>query len=113
MVRDFGAREMRPKIMEWDESQYFPIELFRKMGELGLMGVLVPEEYGGSGFGYHEYATAIAELSKIDGSIGLSMAAHNSSTLHRSHTSVLPVKNKSKESICQGLQQVNGSVHGD
>ena len=78
MVRDFGAREMRPNIMEWDESQYFPVDLFRKMGELGLMGVLVPEEYGGSGFGYHEYATAIAELSKIDGSIGLSMAAHNS-----------------------------------
>jgi alkylation response protein AidB-like acyl-CoA dehydrogenase len=78
MVRDFGEKEIRPKIMEWDESQHFPIELFRKMGELGLMGVLVPEEYGGSGFGYHEYATAIAELSKIDGSIGLSMAAHNS-----------------------------------
>jgi alkylation response protein AidB-like acyl-CoA dehydrogenase len=78
MVRDFGAKEMRPKMMEWDESQHFPVELFRKMGELGLMGVLVPEEYGGSGFGYHEYATAIAELSKIDGSIGLSMAAHNS-----------------------------------
>jgi len=78
MVRDFGAREMRPNIMEWDESQHFPVELFRKMGELGLMGVLVPEEYGGSGFGYHEYATAIAELSRIDGSIGLSMAAHNS-----------------------------------
>src|SRR3954467_7783544 len=78
MVRDFGKREMRPKIMEWDESQHFPVDLFRKMGELGLMGVLVPEEYGGSGFGYHEYATAIAELSKIDGSIGLSMAAHNS-----------------------------------
>src|SRR5258706_5918954 len=78
MIRDFGAKEIRPKIMEWDESQHFPVELFRKMGELGLMGVLVPEEYGGSGFGYHEYATAIAGLSKIDGSIGLSMAAHNS-----------------------------------
>jgi alkylation response protein AidB-like acyl-CoA dehydrogenase len=78
MVKDFGAKEIRPKMMEWDESQHFPVELFRKMGDLGLMGVLVPEEYGGSGFGYHEYATAIAELSKIDGSIGLSMAAHNS-----------------------------------
>jgi alkylation response protein AidB-like acyl-CoA dehydrogenase len=65
-------------MMEWDESQEFPIELFRKLGALGLMGVLVPEEYGGSGFGYHEYVTAIVELSKIDGSIGLSMAAHNS-----------------------------------
>ncbi len=78
MVRDFGEREMRPKMMEWDESQHFPVELFRKMGDLGLMGVFVPEEYGGSGFGYHEYVTAIVELSKIDGSIGLSMAAHNS-----------------------------------
>jgi alkylation response protein AidB-like acyl-CoA dehydrogenase len=78
MVRDFGAREIKPKMMEWDESQEFPVELFRKLGSLGLMGVLVPEEYGGSGFGYHEYVTAIVELSKIDGSIGLSMAAHNS-----------------------------------
>ncbi len=78
MVRDFGAKEIRPKMMEWDESQHFPVDLFHKMGALGLMGVLVPEEYGGAGFGYHEYVTAIVELSKIDGSIGLSMAAHNS-----------------------------------
>ncbi|MFM8848889.1 MAG: acyl-CoA dehydrogenase family protein [Cytophagales bacterium] len=78
MIRDFGNREIRPKIMEWDENQYFPIELFQKLGGLGLMGVLVPPEYGGSGFGYLEYVTAIAELAKIDGSIGLSMAAHNS-----------------------------------
>jgi alkylation response protein AidB-like acyl-CoA dehydrogenase len=65
-------------MMDWDESQEFPIEVFKKMGQLGIMGVLVPEEYGGAGFGYPEYVTAIAELSKIDGSIGLSMAAHNS-----------------------------------
>jgi alkylation response protein AidB-like acyl-CoA dehydrogenase len=78
MVQDFGAREIKPKIMEWDESQHFPIEVFRRMGELGLMGVLVPEEYGGSGFGYGEYVTAISEISRIDGSIGLSIAAHNS-----------------------------------
>lgn len=78
MVKNFGAREIRPYMMDWDETQHFPAELFRKMGELGLMGVLVPEEYGGAGFGYHEYITAICELSKIDGSIGLSMAAHNS-----------------------------------
>lgn len=78
MIKDFGVREIKPKMMEWDESQYFPIELFKKLGELGLMGVLVPEEYGGSGFGYHEYVTAISELAKVDGSIGLSMAAHNS-----------------------------------
>jgi alkylation response protein AidB-like acyl-CoA dehydrogenase len=78
MIRDFGAKEIRPKMMDWDERQHFPVDLFKKMGELGLMGVLVPEEYGGAGFGYHEYVTAIVELSKIDGSIGLSMAAHNS-----------------------------------
>ena len=78
MVKNFGAREIRPYMMDWDETQHFPVELFRKMGELGLMGVLVPEEYGGSGFGYHEYITAIVEISKIDGSIGLSVAAHNS-----------------------------------
>jgi alkylation response protein AidB-like acyl-CoA dehydrogenase len=78
MVRDFGSREIKPFMMDWDESQEFPIDMFRKMGSLGLMGVLVPEQYGGAGFGYLEYVTAIAELSKIDGSIGLSMAAHNS-----------------------------------
>ncbi|HEX8547529.1 MAG TPA: acyl-CoA dehydrogenase family protein [Cytophagaceae bacterium] len=78
MVKDFGAKHIKPKMSEWDESQEFPIEVFKKLGELGLMGVLVPQEYGGSGFGYFEYVTAIKELSKIDGSIGLSMAAHNS-----------------------------------
>ena len=78
MIRDFGLVEIRPKMMQWDESQEFPIGLFKKMGALGLMGVLVPEEYGGAGFGYPEYVTAISEVSKIDGSIGLSMAAHNS-----------------------------------
>jgi alkylation response protein AidB-like acyl-CoA dehydrogenase len=78
MIRDFGAREIKPRMMEWDEQQIFPIDLFRKMGALGLMGVLVPEEYGGAGFGYVEYITAISEISRIDGSIGLSMAAHNS-----------------------------------
>jgi alkylation response protein AidB-like acyl-CoA dehydrogenase len=78
MIKSFGEREIKPKMMEWDESQHFPIDLFKKLGGLGLMGVLVPEEYGGSGFGYHEYVTAISELAKIDGSIGLSMAAHNS-----------------------------------
>ena len=78
MVRDFCAKEIEPNKMKWDESQEFPKDVFHKMGELGLMGVLVPQEYGGAGFGYHEYVTAIIELSKVDGSIGLSMAAHNS-----------------------------------
>lgn len=78
MVRDFGNREIKPKMMQWDEAQEFPVEVFRKMGELGLMGVIVPEEYGGAGFGYLEYITAISEVARIDGSIGLSVAAHNS-----------------------------------
>ncbi|WP_297336753.1 acyl-CoA dehydrogenase family protein [Algoriphagus sp.] len=78
MIRDFGAKEITPFRKEWDDQQYFPIELFKKLGELGLMGVLVPTEYGGSGFGYYEYVTAIVELSKLDPSVGLSMAAHNS-----------------------------------
>ncbi|QNL21434.1 acyl-CoA dehydrogenase family protein [Hyphobacterium sp. CCMP332] len=78
MIRDFGEKEIRANIMKWDESQEFPLPLFKKMGELGLMGVLVPTEYGGSGFGYFEYVTAIEEISAIDPSIGLSMAAHNS-----------------------------------
>ncbi|HET6245866.1 MAG: acyl-CoA dehydrogenase family protein [Bacteroidetes bacterium] len=78
MIKDFGDKHIRPKMMEWDESQEFPVEVFKKLGELGLMGVLVPTQYGGSGFSYTEYVTAITELSRICGSIGLSMAAHNS-----------------------------------
>jgi len=78
MIKSFGAKEIKPNIMTWDEEQIFPVELFRKLGALGLMGVLVPQEYGGSGFGYEEYVTVISEISKIDGSIGLSVAAHNS-----------------------------------
>ncbi|MBT1706902.1 acyl-CoA dehydrogenase [Fulvivirgaceae bacterium PWU5] len=78
MARDFAQREIVPHIMTWDESQEFPIDIFRKMGALGLMGVLVPEEYGGAGLTYTEYITAIIEIASIDGSIGLSLAAHNS-----------------------------------
>src|SRR3982751_3151904 len=78
MIRKFGKDHIYPKMMEWDENQEFPIEVFKKLGELGLMGVLVPTEYGGSGFSYTEYVTAITELGSICGSIALSMAAHNS-----------------------------------
>lgn len=78
MVRSFGAKEITPFRKEWDDQSHFPIEVFKKLGELGLMGVLVPTEYGGSGFGYFEYVTAILELAKLDPSVGLSMAAHNS-----------------------------------
>lgn len=78
MIRKFADEHIRPKLMEWDESQEFPVEVFKKLGELGLMGVLVPAEYGGSGFTYTEYVTAISELGRVCGSIALSMAAHNS-----------------------------------
>lgn len=78
MVRDFAAQEMAPHVLDWDETQHFPRELFQKMGQLGLMGMLVPEAYGGSGLGYHEYAAAIEELAAACGAVGLSMAAHNS-----------------------------------
>ena len=77
-IKDFAEINIRPFIMEWDESQTFPEPLFKKLGEMGFMGVLVPEEYGGSGLGYHEYITIIEEISKVDPSIGLSVAAHNS-----------------------------------
>lgn len=78
MIRDFGAKEITPFRKDWDDRSHFPLDVFKKLGELGLMGVLVPTEYGGSGFGYFEYVTAIAELAKLDPSVSLSMAAHNS-----------------------------------
>jgi acyl-CoA dehydrogenase len=78
MVREFAKKEIAPHVMEWDESQTFPVELFHRMGELGLMGVLIPEEYGGAGLSYFEYISVIEEIAKVCGSIGLSVAAHNS-----------------------------------
>ncbi|MDC1194126.1 MAG: acyl-CoA dehydrogenase [Crocinitomicaceae bacterium] len=78
MIRDFSEKEIRPHFMEWDESQEFPVHVFKKLGELGLMGVFVPEKYGGSGFTYFEYITVVSEIAKVCGSIGLSVAAHNS-----------------------------------
>ncbi|PSL48750.1 alkylation response protein AidB-like acyl-CoA dehydrogenase [Chitinophaga niastensis] len=78
MIRDFGKTNIQPYVLEWDEKQEFPVHVFKKLGELGLMGVLVPQEYGGSGLGYLEYVTVISEISRICGAIGLSVAAHNS-----------------------------------
>lgn len=77
-VNDFAIQNIKPHLMEWDEAQHFPIELFKQMGEMGFMGVLVPEEYGGSGLSYFEYKSIIESISKVCGSIGLSVAAHNS-----------------------------------
>lgn len=78
MARDLAEKYIRPNVMKWDESQEFPVELFKELGKNGLMGVLVPEEYGGSGMGYFEYIEVITEVAKVCGSIGLSVAAHNS-----------------------------------
>src|ERR671919_1156046 len=77
-VREFAEAEIAPHVSEWDETQHFPIELKPKLAELGLLGVIFPEEYGGAGMGYVEYATIIEELSRVDGSVGISVAAHNS-----------------------------------
>ncbi|MEO8430375.1 MAG: acyl-CoA dehydrogenase family protein [Acidobacteriota bacterium] len=77
-VREFADAEIRPHVMEWDEAQHFPVEVFRKLGELGFLGVLVPEEYGGTALTYGDYAAIVEELAAVDGSIALSLAAHNS-----------------------------------
>ncbi|MGB1248222.1 MAG: acyl-CoA dehydrogenase family protein [Chitinophagales bacterium] len=78
MVRDFAQKEILPHRNEWDEKEHFPVDLFKKAGELGLMGIVVPTKYGGSGMGYLEYVTALTELGKVCGGVGLSFAAHNS-----------------------------------
>ena len=78
MVRDFAEKEIKPNMMQWDQDEFFPVETMKKMGSLGLLGIFVPESYGGSGFSYFEYATALMELGKVCGGIGLSVAAHNS-----------------------------------
>ena len=77
-VREFAESELKPNVMEWDEAQHLPLEIFPQLAELGLLGIIFPEEYGGAGLGYVEYATIIEELGRVDGSIGLSVAAHNS-----------------------------------
>ena len=75
---DFASRHIKPYVMEWDETQEFPVHVFKEMGKLGLMGALVPEIYGGAGLGYVEYAAIIVEVAKVCGSVGLSLAAHKS-----------------------------------
>ena len=77
-ILDFSNREIVPHIMDWDERQYFPVNVFKKLGELGMLGVLVPLKYGGSGLSYREYVTVVSEIGRVCGSIGLSVAAHNS-----------------------------------
>jgi len=78
IVREFAENEIRPHVMEWDEKQIFPLDTLKKLGQLGFLGVLIPTEFGGAGLGYAEYVTIVEELSRIDGSVGISVAAHNS-----------------------------------
>lgn len=78
MIRDFADKEIKPNLLEWDENETFPVETMKKLGDLGLLGIFVPEEYGGSGFSYFEYVTALIEIGKVCGGLGLSVAAHNS-----------------------------------
>lgn len=109
-ARDFAQQQIRPHFMIWDESQDFPRQLFRDMGQLGLMGVLVPEQYGGSGLSYFEYKAVIEEIAKVCGSIGLSLAAHNS--LCTGH--ILQFGNEAqKKNIYPCWPVVNGWGHGD
>ena len=77
-AKEFALQYIKPHLMEWDESQEFPVHIFKELGKLGMMGVLVPQEYGGTGLGYFEYSAIIQEIAKVCGSIGLSVAAHNS-----------------------------------
>ena len=77
-AKDFAQKRIKPNIMDWDEAQYFPTEVMQEAGALGFLGLLIPAHYGGSGLGYHEYVAVIEEISKVDPSIGLSIAAHNS-----------------------------------
>src|ERR1700690_1169111 len=77
-IRDFAAREIAPNIMTWDEASEFPHDVVKKLGAMGLLGVIFPTEYGGAGLGYVDYVLAIEELSAVDGSVGLTLAAHNS-----------------------------------
>src|SRR5262245_20623887 len=78
IAREFAENEIRPHVREWDENQTFPADVLKRLGNLGFLGVLIPAEYGGSGLGYLEYVTIVEELSRVDGSIGISVAAHNS-----------------------------------
>ncbi len=78
MLRDFAEKEIKPFMKQWDDDEYFPIDTMKKLGDLGLLGIFIPEEYGGAGFTYDEYATAVMEIGKVCGGLGLSVAAHNS-----------------------------------
>ena len=103
MVRDFAEKEIRPNLNKWDAEEFFPVYTMKQMGELGLLGMYIPEEYGGSGMGYFEYATALMELGKVCGGVGLSVAAHNSlCTGHIYYHGTGEQKKKYLPKLCSG-----------
>ena len=103
-ARDFSSQHIQPNIMDWDEAQYFPKDIFEKAGALGFMGMLIPEAYGGSGMGYHEYVTLIETISIVDPSIGLSIAAHNSlCTNHIYNFGTEDQRNRWLPDLCSGV----------
>ncbi len=108
-IRDFAAREIAPNVMAWDEASEFPMAAVKKLGEMGLLGIIFPPEYGGAGLGYVDYVLAIEELSAVDGSIGLTIAAHNS--LGTNH--IFLAGNEAQKKVCTGvLPPVSGWPHG-
>ena len=103
-ARDFSSQHIKPHIMDWDEAQYFPKDIFEKAGALGFMGMLIPEAYGGSGMGYHEYVTLIETISIVDPSIGLSIAAHNSLCTNHIYTfGTEDQRNRWLPDLCSGV----------
>ena len=103
-ARDFSSQHIQPNIMDWDEAQYFPKDIFEKAGALGFMGMLIPEAYGGSGMGYHEYVTLIETISIVDPSIGLSIAAHNSLCTNHIYTfGTEDQRNRWLPDLCSGV----------
>ncbi len=104
-ARDFAAQYIRPHVMEWDEVQHFPIEVMRAMGKLGLMGVVVPEEYGGAGMGYMEYVLVIEEIAKVCGSIGLKSGSPQLA-LHRSYPGFWKRRTKKRISAQTGFRRM-------
>ena len=110
MVRDFAEREIAPNVMKWDEPGEFPLETVKELGKLGLLGTIFPVEYGGSGMGYVEYVTAIEELSRVDGSVGIIVAAHTS--LCSNHIFIAG-NEEQKRSTFPSWPRASSSGHGD
>src|SRR5579884_2453753 len=108
-VREFAESEIRPHVMEWDEKSEFPLAVIKQLGRMGLMGVVFPTEYGGAGLGYVDYVIAVEELSRVDGSVGIIVAAHNS--LCSNHIYIAGNRNRST-SIFPNWHQANSSDAG-